>query len=86
MTFYEAALHVLQSSHKPLTTQEITQGALERGLIVSRGKTPAKSMAARLYGWLGTDPRLVKVEDRGPGHTKPRAVRWTLRENPDSAR
>jgi hypothetical protein len=86
MTFYEAALQVLESSHKPLTTQEITQGALERGLIVSRGKTPAKTMAARLYGCLGTDPRLVKVEDRGLGHLKPRAVRWTLRENADKVR
>jgi hypothetical protein len=68
-----------------LTTQEITQRALERGLIVSRGKTPTATMAAELYERLGTDPRLVKTEDRGPTRARRGTVRWMLRETHDSA-
>jgi hypothetical protein len=79
MTFYEAALQILKSSHTPLTSKEITERALERGLIVSRGKRPVATMAARLYMHLQTDPRLVKVEDRGPARAKRGSVRWALR-------
>jgi HB1, ASXL, restriction endonuclease HTH domain len=86
MTFYEAALQILKSSRKPLTTKEITDRALDRGLIISRGKTPVATMAAVLYKRLGTDLQLVKTEDRGPARAKPGTVRWTLRETRDSAR
>jgi hypothetical protein len=79
MTFFEAALQILKSSRKPLTSQEITQRALEHGLIVSGGKTPAATMAAALYRRSGTDPQLVKIEDRGPARAKRGTVRWTLR-------
>lgn len=87
MTFYEAALEILKSSRKPLTSREITQRALERGLIVSRGKTPRLTMTSELYTHVGIDPRLVKTEDRGPtGRTKAGTVRWTFREIRDNAR
>jgi hypothetical protein len=87
MTFYEAALEILKSSSKPLTSKEITQRALERGLIMSRGKTPTRTMESQLYGQLGTDPLLVKTGDRGPnGRPKRGTVRWTLRETRESAR
>jgi hypothetical protein len=86
MTFYEAALQILKSSRKPLTCEEITERALERGLIVSRGKTPAATMAAELYKRLGTDPQLVKTEDRGAIRARPGSVRWILRETRDGAR
>jgi hypothetical protein len=79
MTFYEAALQVLRSSRRPLTTREITERALESGLIVSRGKTPEASMAAVLYGRLGTDAQLVKVEVRSQSRAKHGTVRWRLR-------
>jgi hypothetical protein len=46
MTYYEAALQVLGSARRPLTTQEITDLATERKLIVPRGKTPQQSMSA----------------------------------------
>jgi hypothetical protein len=84
MTFYEAALRILKSSRKPLSTREITERALERGLIVSHGKTPEASMAAVLYGRLGTDTQLVKIEDHGPTRAKRGTVRWRMRETPDS--
>jgi hypothetical protein len=83
MTFYEAALQVLKSSSEPLTSQEITKRALERGLVVSHGKTPEATMAAGLYRRLGTDPQLVKTEDRGPTRAKRGSVHWALREIPD---
>jgi hypothetical protein len=86
MTFYEAALQILKSSRKSLTSKEITERALERGLIVTRGKTPVATMTAELYKHLGTDPQLVKTEDRGPTRAKHGTVGWTLRETRDSAR
>jgi hypothetical protein len=76
MTYFGAALEILKSSRNPLTTREITERALERGLIAPRGKTPINTMAAALYGQLGTDPQLVKTEDRGPGRAT--AVYWAF--------
>jgi HB1, ASXL, restriction endonuclease HTH domain len=49
MTFYEAALQILKSSGKPLTSAEITERALAGGLIVSCDKTPVATMDAELY-------------------------------------
>jgi hypothetical protein len=60
VTFYEAALQILKSSREPLTTREITERALENGLIVSRGKTPVATMGAELYGRLDTDASLSR--------------------------
>jgi len=80
MTYFEAALQVLESSQEPLTTREITERALERGLVVSYGKTPHATMGAVLYGRLSTDARLVKTETRGPTRAKRGTARWTLRE------
>lgn len=80
MTYFEAALQILRSAQKPLTTREITERALERGLIVSHGKTPIATMGAVLYGRLGTDNQLVKTEDRGPARAKRGTVRWTIRD------
>jgi hypothetical protein len=83
MTYFEAALQILKSSRRPLTTREITQRALERGLIAPRGKTPNATMSAALYVRLGTDAQLIKTEDRGPIRAKQGTVRWTLRDTAD---
>ena len=80
MTYFEAALQILRSAQTPLTTREVTEHALERGLMVSHGKTPIATMAAALYGRLGTDDQLVKTEDRGPARAKRGSVRWTVRD------
>jgi hypothetical protein len=80
MTYFEAALQILRSSPRPLTTQEITERALERGLIVPRGKTPHATMGAVLYRRLNTDAGLVKIEDRAAIRARQGSVRWTLRE------
>jgi HB1, ASXL, restriction endonuclease HTH domain len=82
MTYFEAAMQILKSSQTPLTTQEITDRALKRGLIAPRGKTPTATMASVLYVQLATNAQLVKIEERGSLRAKRGTVRWTLRETP----
>jgi hypothetical protein len=79
MTYYEAALQVLRSVRHPLTTREITDQAIERGLITPRGKTPNATMSARLYVGVRNSPDLVKLEAPGNGRARRGSVRWTLR-------
>jgi len=49
VTFLEAAETVLRAANRPLTAREITDIALERGLLRTSGKTPEATMSARLY-------------------------------------
>lgn len=79
MGYYEAALQVLRSAKRPLTAREITDQAIERGLIAPAGKTPHITMAAKLYTRVRDDPELVKLEDPGTERAKRGSVRWTLR-------
>ena len=79
MTYYEAALQVLRSARHPLSTQEITDRAIARGLITPTGKTPHATMAAELYLRVRNDPELVKIDEPGPSRAKAGSVRWTLR-------
>jgi hypothetical protein len=81
MTYYEAALQVLRSVQRPLTTREITDQAIERGLITPVGKTPHSTMGAELYLRVRNDPALVKLEDPGGARAKKGSVRWTLRRS-----
>jgi hypothetical protein len=80
MTYSEAALLVLKSSRKPLSTEEITQRAVEQGLIVPRGKTPNATMAAALYGPLSRSGQIVKTGTQVKTRAKRGTVRWMLRE------
>ena len=86
MTYFEAAVQILESSRNPLTTREITERALELGLIVPQGKTPLATMSAVLYRRLGADAQLVKAGARGPTRARWGTVRWTLREKLDDTR
>jgi hypothetical protein len=81
MTYYEAALQILRSVQKPLTTREITDRALERGLITPRGKTPHATMGSMLYVRVRNDPELVKLGTPGKGRAQRYSVRWTLRHS-----
>lgn len=78
MTYYEAALQVLRSARYPLTTRQITDRAIEMGLITPRGKTPHATMAAVLYLRVRKDPELVKLEATGDRRAERGSVRWTL--------
>jgi hypothetical protein len=77
MTFREAAIQILRTSRKPLTTREITERALEAGLISTHGQTPDKTMGAALYRALHADGDLVKIGDPGNKRAKPGSVRWS---------
>jgi hypothetical protein len=80
MTYYEAALQVLRSARHPLTTREITDRALEKGLIKPYGKTPHSTMSAKLHLKARNDQQLVKLQTPGNGRAKRGSVRWTLRK------
>jgi hypothetical protein len=79
MTYYEAALTVLQSAHRPLSTQEITDRALQRKLILPKGKTPDATMSAALYTRVSDNSEILKVGDPSNGRAKKGSVKWTLR-------
>jgi hypothetical protein len=78
MTYYEAAIQVLRSVRRPLSTREITDLAIERGLITPVGKTPHSTMAAKLHLRSRNNSELVKIEDPGSVRAKRGSVRWTL--------
>jgi hypothetical protein len=80
MTYFEAAMQVLRSARRPLTTRQITDQAMECGLIVPRGKTPEATMSAALYERVRDHPELVKLGAPGNGRAKRGSVRWALRE------
>ena len=81
MTYYKAAIEVLKAARRPLTAREITDQAIEAGLIAPRGETPIATMSATLYR-VRRHPDLLKVGDRGNKRAKRGTVRWTL--NPKS--
>jgi len=60
MTFYEAALRVLEDAGTPLTNIEITQRSVEKNLLSHVGKTPEMTMLARLAA-MARRPRDRKV-------------------------
>jgi hypothetical protein len=71
-----AAETVLRSANKPLTADEITEIALRRGLLQTKGKTPAATMSAALYGAPPESP--IRREFK-PGRQRAlrASVRWT---------
>jgi hypothetical protein len=79
MTYYQAAVQVLRSARRPLTTREVADRALTRGLITPVGKRPHATMAAVLYRRAQTDSELLRIEDLASGRAKRGSVRWTLR-------
>lgn len=60
MTFYEAALRVLESAGRPLHFVEITEKSIEQNLLSHVGKTPEQTMLSRLVA-MARRPRDRKV-------------------------
>lgn len=79
MTFLQAAEAVLRSAKKPLTAAEITEVALRRGLLKTRGKTPAASMSAVLYG-APSESAVRRQFMPGRQRAVRDSVRWTYDE------
>lgn len=65
MSFGEAAWKVLREAGKPLHYRELTDRAIDAGLVDTHGRTPARTMNAQLSTAIGSgDSRFVRV-DRG---------------------
>lgn len=75
MTFLEAAEAVLRSAKGPLTTREVVQRALARGLINPQGKTPEATMSAALYG-AHSDVPIRREFEPGRGRARRGSVGW----------
>jgi hypothetical protein len=82
VTFLEAAEKVLKSARRPLTTLEVVDEAVKKGLIQPQGKTPVASMKAALYGAPPGTP-VKRVYDEGPRRARRGSVRWRY-EKPTS--
>lgn len=79
MRFLDAALLVLADADRPLTTRGLTDVAMARGLIQSRGKTPEATMAAALYLEANRPTsRIRKISQPGPQRAVRGSVRWML--------
>lgn len=80
MKYHEAAVEVLRQSGRPMTDAEITDRALELGLITTTGKTPRQTMSAALYVRSKDPSALVqRLAEQGATRAKRGSVRWTLR-------
>lgn len=78
-TYLEAALAVLRESGRPLTIREITDSAIESGLISPVGKTPIATMEAVLYRQVQIiDPQIRRLAEPAHLRAKRGTVRWTL--------
>ena len=75
MTFLEAAEAVLRAAKRPLTAREITDIALQRGLLRTSGKTPEATMSATLYG-APTDALIRREFAPGQQRALRGSVRW----------
>jgi len=75
MTFLQAAEEVLRSTKRPLSAREITELALQRGLIQSVGKTPAATMRAALYK-APASGSIQREFRRGRARAARGSVRW----------
>lgn len=86
MTYVEAALTVLETCGRPLTTREILDEATQRGLLTPTGKTPLASMSAELYtlSRARSGKPLIRLSEPGGARARRGTVRWTLRDAPSS--
>jgi hypothetical protein len=78
--FLDAALRVMSPS-RPMTAREISEAAIRRGLIQTRGKTPEATLTAALYLEAKTPrPRVRRVFNPGPTRAQRNSVHWLLAE------
>jgi hypothetical protein len=78
MTFISAAGTVLKAANRPMTCREVTERALKRHLIRTKGKTPEATMSAALYAAVKDNPEgeIKRVYDPGPTRAARDSVRW----------
>lgn len=79
-SFLEAAITIMRASDRELTTSQITDDALARGLIQTNGQTPTASMSAALYRAVKSgNPFIERVAIPGRQRAERNSVRWRLR-------
>lgn len=78
MTFQQAGIAVLRQANRAMTAEEITQEAVDRGLVSSGGKTPARTMNSMLYVTARSprNPGIRRLFVPGRGRAKRGTVRW----------
>jgi hypothetical protein len=80
-SFLEAALTVLADAERPLTSREVGQRVVERGLVDTSGKSPEATVTAALYVTLRDNrvPGLERHYEPGPTRARRGSVRWRYR-------
>jgi len=82
MTFYEAAIRVLEAEKRPLTTAEITERCVAQGLLSHVGKNPEETLRSRL-GVMARRTRDRRVTVIGPDTFA--LAEWGLPEDAEAA-
>lgn len=72
---------VLKETRREMTSKELAEIALRRGLMTSTGKTPDATLAAQLYVRVREQPDgpLRKVAEPGATRARRGSVRWVWR-------
>ncbi len=78
VTYVQAAIEVLRAKRTPMTTREILAEAIQRGLIIPRGKTPQASLSAALYREVHRNDTLRRLFVPGKYRARRGSVRWSL--------
>ncbi len=91
MTYFEAAVTILQECNRPMTAREIMNEVIRRGLLTPSGKTPLYTLSSALYTSMQANPDgpLVRLSDQGPfpryrsnkegARARRGSVRWALK-------
>jgi hypothetical protein len=79
LTYLEAALTVLAIRRKPMTTRQLTEEIIERGLVTPAGRTPEATLAATLYRNVERVAGLERKFTPGSGRAARGSVRWIYR-------
>jgi len=82
MTFYEAAIRVLEAEKRPLTAPEITERCIAQGLLSHVGKNPDETLRSRL-GVMARRQRDRRVTVVGPDTFA--LSEWGLPEDAEAA-
>lgn len=71
---------MLRSSARPLTIAEITHVALQKGILVSTGMTPERTMATTLYARRAAVEKagITRSFEAGPRRARRGSVHWMI--------
>jgi HB1, ASXL, restriction endonuclease HTH domain len=78
VTYLEAAIEILTSTRQDMTVREITNEAIQRGLLKPAGKTPHATMTKVLYCYVrdAAEPRIERRAEQGLVRARRGSVRW----------